>query len=600
MADELNVQAQQGINPLWPIGAAAVGGAGTYYGVNKYASAPYKSIEDLVKEKEDTFNGKLQNATEQQKTLMEKAKAVREQAAAAGTKYDADLAAYQEANKFGVKETPEFQELVKKQQEAEKVLADKRAELEKIGSEGTTSEVSPKAKQALDKVKSEIEAEKKALEKFAKGFNTKLREGADKQFELVNEVESLQEQIRAEKDAAKVSALKTQLAAKRAELKTVEKELDEMCKEAAETMITEKGTKSEIAKLKEAKANEIRNTVYDIIAERTHNESIIRTNIKEIGAAKKEAFKKIKTTIGEDLAKESSEEVERKVGRHIKVEQSKLAKLEKFKELFAEAENKVKLSGGETTLNEEILKFLGLFKKTKTSTTVKTAENMFAESLTTKEAEDFLRLVKGGSDAKAIDKAIAASKERIQTLETATSQLKTANAEIVKLGGEGAYIKSGRLYGADGKVVKFKPEQIKLANDVEVPATRKLRSLEAQQAKIEADIAEATGRSLNAQEIEARLANEVNAVNNAKAAVEKARGGLEKTAERSAEDIAKEFVEKNGSKEDFVKKAVEKSESEIKALFEKKWGNGKIAGVVAAGTVLAGLIGYAIAPKRNS
>ena len=597
MADEISQVPQTGVNPLWPITGAVVGGAGTAYGLNKagYSSSPYKSVEDLIKEKEDTFNGKKVNGDAQTKAV-DKAKATVETAAA---KYDADLKAYQEANKFGVQETPEFKELVAKQQAAEKALAEKRAELEKIGTDVKPAEVSPRAQQALDKVKKEIEAEKKKLEDFSKIFNESLKTGADEQLKLLNEVEELQAQLRKETDPAKVSALKTQLSAKRANLKQAEAELDKMCNDVATMMINQKGKKSEIAALREAKAKEIKNTVQDIIAERTNNESIVKNNVRDIETSRTQAFRNINDTIGKDLAKADAAEVEKQVGRHVKVEQNKLAKLEKFKELYAEAEKKAKISGGETTLTEEIKKFLGLFTKTKTSTTIKSAENMFADSLTTKEAEDFFRLVKGGTDSTAVDKAIEESKAKIQTLENSLSNIKTANAQIVKLGGEGAYIRGGILYGADGKQVEFKPTQIKLANDVEFPATRRLRGLQHQQEKIEAEIAGKSGEKLTAQEIEAKLANEVKAAQDAKAAVETARAGLPKTAEKTAKELEAEFAKTNGTKKEAITKALKESEAELKPLFEKKWGNGKVAAAVAGGAAVVGLLSYLVAPKGD-
>ena len=339
---------------------------------------------------------------------------------------------------------------------------------------------------------------------------------------------------------------------------------------------------------------------YSRSAERTNNESVIKSNVKEIETSKKEALKVIDKTVGTTLSKSEMPEIEKQVGRHIKVEEKKLAKLENFKNLFAEAEKKVKVSGGESTVIEELCKVLGIFEKSKISTTVKSVENYFADSLKPEEVEDFFRLVKSGTGAEAIDKAIKDSKDKIQTLENSLNSVKSAEAQIVKLGGEGAYIKKGVLYGADNKKVEFKPQQVKLANNVEVPETKKMRGLRHQIEKIEAEINKSTGEKLTAQEIEAKLANETKAVADAKSAVEKAREGLEKGVAKTPEQLKEEFTKLNGSKREAITKALNESKEELKPLFEKKWGSGKVAAAITGGAVVAGLLGYLIAPKRNS
>ena len=123
MSDELsNVQAKQGVNPLWGLSGAVIGGGAAAYGLQRYgySTQPYKSTADLIKEKEDTFNGKKLNAQEQV-NAQEKAKSLIENA---GTKYDADLKAYQEANKFGYKESPELKNLVEQKNALEKEIAE--------------------------------------------------------------------------------------------------------------------------------------------------------------------------------------------------------------------------------------------------------------------------------------------------------------------------------------------------------------------------------------------------------------------------------------------------------------------------------------------
>ena len=602
MSDELQIQQGSNSTP-YALTGGVIGGLGAGYGAHHLTKPKYNSYEDIIAESKDSFDKKLEAANGEEKDLLTRAKEIRE----AGAKYDADLEAFKAdpANANVLKETPEYKKLVEEQQAAEKKYADKKAELEKIGTTDKPGEASPRARQALDAVNKEIDAETKRLADFEKVFKKDLKAAVDNLYEKVNEVDRLEEEVNAairdKKPAAEIDALKAQLKTARAEAKVAEAELETMANNTAETLIEAKGKKSEVAEKRAAKAKEIKTTALDIVAERTHNESTIRSNVRELQAKKVQAFKDIKSVIGTDLSKADAAEAERQVGRHIKVEEAKLEKLEKFKKLFTEAENKVKISGGETSLVEEISKLLGIFKKTKTSTTVKTAGNVFAESLTKEEAETFERLVKGGADAEAIDKAIKQQQERINKLNTSIANIKATNAQFEELGGKGAYYKKGALRTADGKVVKFKPVQIKLANDVEIPASSKLTALQKQKAAIEENINGVAGKKLTEKEIEEKLANEIAEVNKKKAAVEEAKKGLEVGEAKTPEQIAKEFTEKNGSKEDYIKKVTEKNKDELKKLFERKHGfnNWKLAGVAAAGALVVGAIASAFAPKSR-
>lgn len=595
MADELNVQAQQGVNPLWPLGAAAVGGAGTYYGVNKYVSSPYKSVEDLIAEKEDTFNGKLQNATEQQKSLLEKAKAIREQAAAAGKEYDLKAEAYINSN--GTKENPEFQELVKKQTEAEQALANRRAQIEQEVV-STTSKDTTKAVKALEESRQALEAEKKAIAQSLKPINSKINSEARNLFNLLNQLDGLEAKLA---EMRKNGATDAQIAAKEKLIKDkknaikkatedifgVTKKNGEHVKGSLEAEIdkmvfSKKTSAKEIANTKKRLLSDAETYVRDIIAERTNNEArrtVAKNAVRQLGEKKANAERLLTDTyksiasetfsqdvVNEkvrDFAKMEPEQITSELGRMKKVQQNKIAKLEALLQKVA--------NGG----------------------------NLAGEA---KEVEELVRLGGNGkTDKEAIENAIKEARQKIANLDNAVRDIEFTQKEIARLGG--VKIENGKLIDASGKEVKVSYDKLELPERKLELRTPELASVESKISNIENEIArqtEGNAGKLTAQEIEAKLEKEIAAVNDAKAAVEKASATLPKGEAKTAEELTKEVIEKYGTKENYIKKAVEKSENDIKALFEKKWGNKKIAGAVAAGTVLAGLIGYAIAPKNNS
>ena len=77
----------------------------------------------------------------------------------------------------------------------------------------------------------------------------------------------------------------------------------------------------------------------------------------------------------------------------------------------------------------------------------------------------------------------------------------------------------------------------------------------------------------------------------------------EKTATlspKTKEQLTKEFVEKNGTKDDVVKKAAENFKDDLKKLYEGKVNNKKLAGIIAGGVVIGALAGLMLKPKNKN
>ncbi len=591
MADEISQVQQTGVNPLWPIGGAAIGGVGTYYGVQKYASAPYSSHADLIKEEngKDAFNGKSVNGD--QKNAL---KIAEDKFKAAEAKYDADLKAYQEANKFGVEETPEFKELVAKQQAAEKALAEKRALIEQETITAPKKDTTRAVKEA-EAAKKALETEMKAIETTIKPINTTINTESKQLFKLLNELDGLEAKL---SELRKKGGTEAQIAAKeklvqdkKAKIEAFTKGLfgvtdksgahtpGKIEKEINKIEFQDGMSKQEIAEAKNKLYQDAKLFIEDIVAERTNNEyrkTLAKNTIKELGAKKAAAEELVANTYRDIVSESFSKDIATQ-------------KVKAFAEMTPE-QLSAEIQRIKTVQQSKITKLESLKAKISADGTFKGNE---------KEIEELVRLGGNGkTDKEIIENAIKDAKQKIANLDNSIKNVDYVQKEIARLGG--VKIEGGKLIDASGKEVKISYDKFELPERKLELKTPNLERIESKIGNIENEIAKQSAvRKLTAQEVEAKLANEVKAAQDAKAAVETAKANLPKTAERSAEDLTKEFIEKNGSKKDAITKALKESEAELKPLFEKKWGTGKVAGAVAAGAAVVGALAYLMAPKGD-
>ena len=609
MSDELSIQQQKSGTP-YLLGGSVIGGlAGYGLGAHgpKLASSPakYKSYEDLIQEKQDDFVKSTENVSEDLKTTAEK---MRNDVAEARKTYEADLHKYIGEN---TKELPADDELVKKMQEAEKALNTKREQLinleadklrkaQPAAADAPKPVLSERAADAAEKVKKEITAETKRLETITKSLNDASKAAADDLYKALDNLETLK--------ASKAPS--ADIKAAQAEITKMEKALNEAITKVVDGYDFS-GTKSEVKKAKAAKVKEIRSYIDDIIAERTHNESVHKVNIAGLADSRKKALENLDSVLGKDFSKAyttNKEQFGKQLERNIKAENMRLNKLNEFKALYEKA---VKETGNKTKVIEEVKSLFGLVTKTTKTTEVTSIFDEFAKSLTESQADDFLRLVGGDLDDKAITDAINKSKDKIKVMETSSQELNRVAAEIQKLGGEGAYINKGVLYSKTGKKVEFTTNQIQLTSgELSVPKSKKLSALEKQLAKIEggakpAAAADNAVRLTEEQILEKAKANVTDDMVKAeKEALEAAKKAVEEKAAtlspKSREQLTKEFVEKNGTVDDAIKKAAEKYKDDLKKLYEGKINNKKLAAIIAGGIVAGLAVGALIKPKHNA
>ncbi len=168
MADDLTIQ---GVNPQVQkkdntglyTGIGALAGAGAGYGIDRWTTKPqYSSFNDLVAEKQDTFNDKVKNASDDTKGVWEKAKQAREAGEKAGNDWESELAKYQDAHKDGdIIPDDNYKNLEKDLEAKKEAVTNKRAELEKAEADklkkNNTGALTEKQKKTADELNKKIE-----------------------------------------------------------------------------------------------------------------------------------------------------------------------------------------------------------------------------------------------------------------------------------------------------------------------------------------------------------------------------------------------------------------------------------------------------------
>ena len=227
-------------------------------------------------------------------------------------------------------------------------------------------------------------------------------------------------------------------------------------------------------------------------------------------------------------------------------------------------------------------------------------------------AGEFGKIEKDALKAKNVDATIASLESDIKALEDSVTKRKTAQSKISTIqkqveswAGKGATIDaSGNIIKADGTV--FKPEATtNLTSRVGIPLDDpKLAGYDRQIANMKAHVP-TEGTVLSETEMLERakanlkadaLKAETDAQKLAQKALDDAKAKLPRGEAKTEEQLLKEFIEKNGEKNEAIKKAFG---DDVKALLEKKISNKKLAAWIGGGAAVLGLLGYAIAPKNK-
>lgn len=602
MADDLTVQ---GVNPQVQkkdntglyAGIGALAGAGAGYGIDRWTTKPqYSSFNDLVAEKQDTFNDKVKNASDDTKGIWEKAKQAREAGEKAGNDWEAELAKYQEAHKDGdIIPDDNYRNLENDLEAKKQAVTNKRAELEKIEIEKIKTSSKGNSPKTLYEAYNSLAQQIYDAEVNGKGNLQEIADARKKYIASVVEKFEYQgtpEQIKAAKEAAA-------------------KEIEGYIQEMAGKHINRKVAVSEPELLtKYKKLIEAQKTQKNII------EQEIEKGFEVL--AKETGLQDFKTQFERD-----QNTIARRVRVQAKLEKQTSAALEKIKTEYLEIlEHK---SREMTPLEAARKALIALLKreniKIEDTLPLDVLKERYIATLKGKEKAVFEKLLNSELNLETIDKAIDNSKARLSRMSSAWDSV-TRDSETIKSANEALESIKNRLtenaaavereYGKGAKITR---NMILLdSNGKKVKPTRpgiELSKLELRNCKIPEALSlePISGAALTEEQIaqkakeavtDAMLKSEMDAQSAAQKAVDEARAKLPKGTAKTAEELKEAFIKEKGSKEDAIKKAGDSFKDDLAKLFEKKGFGTKTALYMAGGALVLGGLGYLMAPKKKN
>ena len=577
MADELqNQQGQSSSGAYGATGAvlgAAVGGVGAHYLTRP--KSKYTSHEDIINEAKDSadFSSKLEKAEGEEKDFLKAAKDVADEKGRAEKAWDDGLEAFKKNNTQGVQDSDEIKDLVKKQEEYRKTVADLEAK-----------------QPAADPVSKTVKKDPIGL----------IRQNTKKLNEASEELKALKAS----------GAPKESIDAVKQRIGKYQQRIDNLYKTILDN-VEFKGTEEEIKAAKAALKAELQGyaqeymAAYDNFASVApgHNCVVAKQNIAKEKQAMEEALKAIKEASAYDLTSVAGDKnvFFRRADAIIKGEESRLKALEKMLENYNKASNT-----STTTTFFDRLNWL-INGRNLPEGDDKKAIQKFINGL----SDDQKKLLKGQEVTKeSLEELINASKEKIKTLRTSAATVVRARGSINALGvtladsekaivkkyGKGAYVDAEGNVCKGTKVIAKAPEivipEFELKSKVELPK------------EIEINITTRGKTPEVPKELTEARANLTNVTKE----IETKRAALTPKPLSADEQLAK-YVAEKGKKEDFVAKQVkEKSDKfakEFEAWFKRRHGfaensNWKIAGVAAAGALVIGGLASLLAPSKKS
>lgn len=589
MTDSLSVQPQiqkKDNTVPYALGGAAVGALGGY-GVAHYTTKPkYESFEDLVKEKQDDFEKSVKEASDDMKSVYEDAKSAREAGEKAGKEWESKWAAAKEANKNGIVPDENYAKLEKDLADAKNAVETKRTEL----------------------INKEIEVLKKN--------NTTAPSGKTSIYGALED---------SAKNLSKASDV--------AERKQYAQKAEELAKNIAEKM-EYAGTEAEIKAAKEKVANTYSQYIQELAQYNEYNnaKSGLPKNVKDYLTALKNRSTTAETAKAEikksflimkDLTGQNIENIYDSNPLNAKYTIKRHADLEKkHLKTLKELENKLEglvANGKQLSLKERIAAAVQVvFDGKLPSTKDPQAElQKYINGLEKSQKAQFEKIINGDITIDSVKNAIKNSENKLNSLKQAWNnidiqkgKIENAKKELVDalndvqkdFKGKIRITEDGKVY-ENGKLVKHKntlkgvgvKPQLQLPKGVNIP--------EGLQIEYGNNVIQYTEEQLKQKATEAvkdsALKAELDAQKLAQNALDNAKKELPKVEVKSEEQLLKEFIEKHGDKEKVIKEAGEQYKEKLKALFEKKISNKKLAAYLAGGAAIVGTLGYMMAPKNK-
>lgn len=566
MSDELSIQAvnQPQVKQTSPVpyalGGAVVGGL-TGAAVANYTTKPkYASFEDIIADTKDNFEKNAKDAISEEANQT-KAINARQAAIDAGAKWENELNAFKEANKEGA--TPELaadHELMKQKA----AIQDEIKTIE--SAKATTKTVT---KEPLAALRQNV----KDLNKAADELRNLKAEGASK--EAMAGVNNRIKALQTRQEGIYNSILESAgFKGTEAEIKAAKKDLKAKLEGYTQEYM------ANYDKYASIKPN--RNYI-DAKTKIADNNQVIDKALADI---KEATGYKVKTSPAKDSAK-FAKEVQTLKNIEIRKNDTLKKVLDNYSKIadtttgggtFLERlENALKVLSGGTVEPKSKDKEIQEFIKNLTDAEKKVLNG---KNVTKENLEQLIKDSEGRLNKlnEAAGKAIKAQADNVAYTKITNNELNNAKRKY----GKGAY------FNEKGEIcVKGKPVE-------KAPAAPALPKLDSEASKV---LPKEVSYETKASGVDTKALNDAKAkLAEVETKITDARNALPKAEAKTEEQILKEFVEKNGEKADAMKKAFGE---DVKALLEKKIPNKKLAGYIAGGAAILGVLGYAIAPKNK-
>lgn len=566
MSDELSIQAvnQPQVKQTSPVpyalGGAVVGGLGGAAVANYTTKPKYASFEDIIADTKDNFEKNAKDAISEEANQT-KAINARQAAIDAGAKWEDELNAFKEANKEGA--TPELaadHELMKQKA----AIQDEIKTIE--SAKATTKTVT---KEPLAALRQNV----KDLNKAADELRNLKAEGASK--EAMEGVNNRIKALQTRQEGIYNSILESAgFKGTEAEIKAAKKDLKAKLEGYTQEYM------ANYDKYASIKPN--RNYI-DAKTKIADNNQVIDKALADI---KEATGYKVKTSPAKDSAK-FAKEVQTLKNIEIRKNDTLKKVLDNYSKIadtttgggtFLERlENALKVLSGGTVEPKSKDKEIQEFIKNLTDAEKKVLNG---KNVTKENLEQLIKDLEGRLNKlnEAAGKAIKAQADNVVYTKITNNELNNAKRKY----GKGAY------FNEKGEIcVKGKPVE-------KAPAAPALPKLDSEASKV---LPKEVSYETKASGVDTKALNDAKAkLAEVETKITDARNALPKVEAKTEEQILKEFVEKNGEKADAMKKAFGE---DVKALLEKKIPNKKLAGYIAGGAAILGVLGYAIAPKNK-
>ena len=566
MSDELSIQAvnQPQVKQTSPVpyalGGAVVGGLGGAAVANYTTKPKYASFEDIIADTKDNFEKNAKDAISEEANQT-KAINARQAAIDAGAKWEDELNAFKEANKEGA--TPELaadHELMKQKA----AIQDEIKTIE--SAKATTKTVT---KEPLAALRQNV----KDLNKAADELRNLKAEGASK--EAMAGVNNRIKALQTRQEGIYNSILESAgFKGTEAEIKAAQKDLKAKLEGYTQEYM------ANYDKYASIKPN--RNYI-DAKTKIADNNQVIDKALADI---KEATGYKVKTSPAKDSAK-FAKEVQTLKNIEIRKNDTLKKVLDNYSKIadtttgggtFLERlENALKVLSGGTVEPKSKDKEIQEFIKNLTDAEKKVLNG---KNVTKENLEQLIKDSEGRLNKlnEAAGKAIKAQADNVAYTKITNNELNNAKRKY----GKGAY------FNEKGEIcVKGKPVE-------KAPAAPALPKLDSEASKV---LPKEVSYETKASGVDTKALNDAKAkLAEVETKITDARNALPKAEAKTEEQILKEFVEKNGEKADAMKKAFGE---DVKALLEKKIPNKKLAGYIAGGAAILGVLGYAIAPKNK-